>query len=258
MFNTVNGHDYDGAVSIANDLVKAENARGGFALGHLYELGFGVAKDEAKAREYYTWATRRGDAEAALSLARFMEQGIGGPVDTANAKTLYTYAARNSVPGADREMQRLQLETGGTILEAYNELTAGENVQRATQFLDAMFANHSGLSYCAVGWLYLRGKTVPVDLAKASGDLRAGAQRGFSWCALGMGKLAASGAPGIPKNLVEAHIWYAFGKAFGILGQQSADVDRQIGEIEAQMSPQDLQTAQYLYASMTTPRSPVN
>jgi TPR repeat protein len=258
MFNTLNGRDFDGAVMMATDLAKANNPRGGFVLGLAFENGTGEPKDYVKARQYFTWAVRLGDAQSALSLAQLLEKGVGGAADPSAAQTLYLFAARNAVVGADKELARLNLsgKRGGTIVDAYNALIAGQNVAQASQFMQGMYNAKSGLAYCAVGWLHINRKVVQVDLGKAALMLRDGAARGFGWCALGMAQLATTGAPGVPQNLVEAHIWYDYGKAYLSSGQ--AEIEQRLSAIESQMSQQDVLFARTTFTDMTTPRAPLN
>src|SRR5262249_23055590 len=232
-------------------LYRAENPVGPFMLGRLYENGAGVPADPAKARLYYSTATKLGDANAAFALAFLMERGVGGEIDQSMANTLYLFAARNSVTGADTQIQRLNIspQRGSTIMQAFNDAIAGRDAPGAFQLLNTMMVDlHSGLAHCAVAWLHLNGKAAQSSLERAATYMQVGALRGLTWCAYGMAKLARAGAPRVPKNFVEARLWFEYVRDNGNAGSQAQEIEKEIEVLEQQMRPEMVAMARKLFA----------
>jgi TPR repeat protein len=63
-------------------------------LGEIYANGFGVARDDQKAAEWYKLAADRGDREAMFALAMFRLSGRGGPINREEAIKLLAGAAK--------------------------------------------------------------------------------------------------------------------------------------------------------------------
>jgi len=63
-------------------------------LGEIYGNGFGVARDDSKAAEWYRQAADRGDRKAMFALAMFRLSGRGGAVNREEATKLLANAAK--------------------------------------------------------------------------------------------------------------------------------------------------------------------
>ena len=79
-------------------------------LGELYANGFGVARDDAKAAEWYRLAADRGDRDAMFALAMFRIGGRGGPANREEAAKLLAAAAKLGHAPAAYDLGMLYLE----------------------------------------------------------------------------------------------------------------------------------------------------
>jgi TPR repeat protein len=74
------------ALSIATHRAEANNdVKAMTLLGEIYANGFGVARDDSKAVNWYKLAADRGDREAMFALAMFRLAGRGGDADREQA-----------------------------------------------------------------------------------------------------------------------------------------------------------------------------
>ncbi len=85
--------DYDAALVELRPLIKRHDPRGEYAMGVLYENGFGVKKDLPLAADWYRKAAEQGNSDAQFNLGAMYEHGVGMPVDYAQAARWYRPAA---------------------------------------------------------------------------------------------------------------------------------------------------------------------
>jgi TPR repeat protein len=78
-------------------------------LGVLYENGWGVGTDYAKAREWYEKAAAKGVAPAMANLGVLYENGWGVATDYAKAREWYEKAAEKGVPQAIASLEHLPI-----------------------------------------------------------------------------------------------------------------------------------------------------
>lgn len=74
-------------------LLKAADPRAQYAMGVLYENGFGVAKDLPQAAAWYLKAAEQGNSDAQFNLGAMNEHGVGIPVNYPEAARWYRPAA---------------------------------------------------------------------------------------------------------------------------------------------------------------------
>jgi TPR repeat protein len=76
-------------------------------LGLAYQDGFGVARDYAKAREWYTKAADKGNVDAMFSLGVLYANGVGVAQDYAKAREWYEKAAGKGNASAKTALEQL-------------------------------------------------------------------------------------------------------------------------------------------------------
>ena len=68
-----------------------------------------------------------------------------------------------------------------------------------------------------------------------------------------MAKLTYGGAVNLPKNLVQAHVWYQLAVYTDVLGKNKPAAHQELAALEQQMQPQDLANARTIYQRAVTP-----
>ena len=255
LFVLLDKRDFAKVLPLAQTLVKRNNPEGMLVLGQLLQYGLGVSQDLAAARAQYTAATKLGEPDAVLRLARMLEQGQGGAADRNTAITLFLFAARNQADGAESDIKRLNLvnDRGITVEQAYDNLILNRDPANAGRVMEALVHDGASPALCFVGMLYLYGKAVPQDGAKAAEFFAAGAKRDYPWCEWGMAKLTYGGAVNLPKNLVHAHVWYQLAVYTDALGKNKPAAEQELAALEQQMQPQDLANARTIYQRAISP-----
>lgn len=97
------GFDEANAAFVAGDYAKAQaelqplldnnDPRAQYAMGVLYENGFGVTKDLPQAAAWYLKAAEQGNSDAQYNLGAMNEHGVGMPVNYVEAARWYLPAA---------------------------------------------------------------------------------------------------------------------------------------------------------------------
>lgn len=85
--------DYAKAQQELKPLLAQQDPRAEYAMGVLYENGFGVAKDPQQAVAWYLKAAEQGNSDAQYNLGAMNEHGVGIPVNFAEAARWYRPAA---------------------------------------------------------------------------------------------------------------------------------------------------------------------
>lgn len=85
--------DYAKAREELKPLLEKHDPRAEYAMGVLYENGFGVAKDPQQAVVWYSKAAEQGNSDAQFNLGAMYEHGLGIPVNYVEAARLYRPAA---------------------------------------------------------------------------------------------------------------------------------------------------------------------
>ncbi|MBF7728681.1 tetratricopeptide repeat protein [Pseudomonas sp. N040] len=85
--------DYATAQSELRPLLDKHDPRAQYAMGVLYENGFGVSKDLPQAAAWYLKAAEQGNSDAQYNLGAMHEHGVGMPVNYPEAARWYRPAA---------------------------------------------------------------------------------------------------------------------------------------------------------------------
>ncbi len=87
--------DYAKALQESRPLAEKGDARSQYALGVLYENGYGVEKDLKQAAAWYLKAAKQGNTDAQYNLGAMYEHGVGMAVNYAEAARWYRPAAES-------------------------------------------------------------------------------------------------------------------------------------------------------------------
>jgi TPR repeat protein len=85
--------DYSKALQETRPLAEQGDPRGQYAMGVLYENGFGVTQDLKQAADWYLKSAEQGNTDAQYNLGAMHEHGVGMPVNYAEAARWYRPAA---------------------------------------------------------------------------------------------------------------------------------------------------------------------
>ena len=85
--------DYAKALQEIGPLVQEGDPRGQYAMGVLFENGYGVTKDLKQAADWYLKAAKQGNTDAQYNLGAMYEHGVGMPVNYPEAARWYRPAA---------------------------------------------------------------------------------------------------------------------------------------------------------------------
>ena len=110
--------DYVQAFPLFKEQAEGNNREAQFMLGHYYENGLGVEKDDKSAFNWYQLSAKRYCTEAEFSLALCYEKGIGTEVDEDKAIEWYE---RTSTSAAWYALERLKCQFN--INEKLDEIT---------------------------------------------------------------------------------------------------------------------------------------
>lgn len=166
-------------------------------LGHLYEKGEGVEKDNAKALKWYRKAAEHGDALAQNNLGIMYLDGRGVEKDNAKAVEWVRKAAEQDMAVAQYSLGEMYRQGKG-VEKNYSEAISWFN--KAIE-QDSLNAQNS------LGMMYLKGEGVEKDNAKALELIRKAAEQGHSAAQNNLGNMYDNGE-GVEKDDVKAVEWY--------------------------------------------------
>ena len=144
---------------------EKKDAKSMTLLGELYANGFGVARDDKKAADWYRLAAERGDREAMFALAMFHIGGRAGAVDREQAAKLLAAAAKLGHVAASYDLALLYIE---------GQLFPQDFKRAAELFRSAAQAGSPEAQY-ALATLYKEGRGVTKDVNEAARWLAAAA-----------------------------------------------------------------------------------
>jgi uncharacterized protein len=166
-------------------------------LGGSYLLGFGVAQDYAKAREWYEKAADKGNANAMVDLGLLYDNGQGVAQDYAKAREWYEKAADKGEATAMRNLGLLYAN-GRSVAQDYAK--AREWYQKAADKGEASAMNN-------LGWLYANGQGVAQDYAKAREWYEKAAAKGDANAMVNLGVLYDNGRS-VAQDYAKAREWW--------------------------------------------------
>lgn len=173
----------------AGEVVSQWNA------GRLYFTGGygGVARDDAKAAQWFRKAAEAGHAEAALAYGEMAFSGKGVAENPGEAARWFRFAAEKGLPRA--------MFFWGTFLET-GYATARDD-QAAFGWLKKAAEQKESYAYASLGNMYDDGRGTPVNPAEAVKWLRLATEQGDASAFVDLGGLYLQGK-GVQKDEVEA------------------------------------------------------
>ena len=158
-----------------------------------YHNGFGVAQDEAKAREWYEKSAHKGEARAMALLGTFYENGQGVPQDYAKARDWYERAADKGDAFATTNLGRLYaIGLGGA-----------EDYAKARELYEKAADKGDAVAMFNLGALYHKTQ----DYAKAREWFEKAADKGDARAMTNLGKLYANG-DGVTQDDAKGREWF--------------------------------------------------
>lgn len=139
-----------------------------FQLALLYEKGYGVTVNEARARRLYQSAAKT-DTAAIFNLALMLDEGRGGPPDLNGAIDLYIRAAQASLPAAQHALCELLLDGHGVA----------RNLEDAVGWCRAAAQQDHAPAQLLLATFYALGHGVEPDEGRAAAWLIVAAKLGF-------------------------------------------------------------------------------
>ncbi|WP_415760630.1 tetratricopeptide repeat protein [Pseudomonas sp. LT1P18] len=168
-----------------------------FALGHIYERGYGVPVDQQKAFTWYMRAARQGHATAQEAVGFAYQQGQGTAIDHVQARTWYLKAGAQDSEGAQFALGELYGKGLGVAADPH---------QAEQWFLKA--ANHHNPEMMrSVADHFLRGEMIERDPEKAAIWFKNAAVAGDAPAQLNFAMLLNRGL-GVPVDKQAALGWF--------------------------------------------------
>lgn len=207
---------YEEALGPLMQAAAAGHAEAQLRLGMMYRRGRVVAKNLAKAAEWFGKAAAQGSAEAQYRLGQLYRAGRGMERDLQQARTLFAMAAEQGLPAAQYELGRLcqAAKAHGEALDWYRRAAA-------QGYPEAQFK---------LGVMYAKGNGVERDRAQAFEWYMKAAEQGLPEAQFNLGQMYRTGA-GVEKDDDEAFRWLIKAARQGLpQAQNSVGVRYQTGE----------------------------
>ena len=197
-------------------------------LGVMYTTGSGVAKDEAKAVEWFRKAAEQGIATAQVNLGWMYRNGTGVAKDEAKAFEWYRKAAEQGYATAQNNLGSMYRNGMGV---AKDEAKAVEWYRKAVE--QGLAEAQSNL-----GGMYLNGTGVAKDEAKAVEWYRKAAEQGHAKAQNNLGTMYRDGT-GVAKDPITGYAWLSIAAKAGYVPASHA-----LSELRLAMSRSDIAVAE--------------
>ena len=201
------GYMYNNGYGVAQDYAKAvewycKGAEQGYAsaqcnLGYMYNMGYGVSQDYAKAVEWFRKAAEQGYANAQCNLGIMYENGYGVSQDKAKAVEWFRKAAEQGNAQAQNNLGYMY-KTGEGVSQDYAK--AVEWYRKAAE--QGYASAQSNLGGC-----YHYGNGVVQDYAKAVEWFRKAVEQGHAAAQCWLGYMYGNGY-GVSQDKAKAVEWY--------------------------------------------------
>lgn len=209
-----------------------------FSRGMEYDSGYAIARDPAKAMEWYLKAAEMNHPVAQLFVAGAYRRGEGVTKSSELAVRWYGRAAANGDVTSQRILGQMLLMGEGVHR---NPTRAWDWLERAAEQGDTYAAN-------TLYDMFYTGDGVPRDFAYSIDWLTKSAEYGDPWAQAKLGHHYRIGI-GVPKDMIKAYTWT------NLAGADSSDEGRAQSarlvrdDMEKEMSPDQLAEAQRLSAA---------
>ena len=205
-----NEADYQEALELFIHAGQQTHKDAQFYAGRMYHFGHGTEKDFVAARDWYKRAVESGSVRAANNLANLWADGDGGEADLVKAMEYFQYASDKGMAMASYNLgnkYRTKVTNGPDYTNALKYYQMAIDQAKADKW------NYAEANYW-VGWIYLYGKGVDVDVDKARRLLEAAAEGEFERAYFTLGWFYDSGKGGVPDPR-KANDYYQLAAASG-------------------------------------------
>jgi hypothetical protein len=235
--------DYATVLRELRPLADKGDAHAQSNLALLYENGWGVAQDNAKALTWYRRAASTGLADAQFGLARMYESGSAGIQDFAQAFALYQKAAEQGYANAQNNLGRMYLTGRGVAQD--NEVALSW-FQKAAAQGDA----HAEFN---LGLMFQDGAGIGVDRGKAWAWYSKAADQGVEEAKAKLRELAPSmpcGFPGAPcmHETVSSELQTRQAPTQATQPRTEAGLAQGVGIVPGAIVCADLRTVDFMYS----------
>ncbi len=200
--------NYTEAWPLLYEVAQKGNARAQFYVGRMYDRGFGVNQDYAKALEWYRKSAEQGDASAQNNLGSMYDHGDGVEENDYEAVKWYRKSAEQGTALAQKNLGYMY--ANGEGLEQSYE-------QAAFYFEKAAEQGDSDAEYW-MGYMNRYGLGMEQHFGEALKWLRLSADKGNDYAKAEIGHIYYYG-DGVEQDYAEALKWY----------RQAADADNSVG-----------------------------
>lgn len=160
--------NYEHAIARLTPFAESGNARAQAYLGHMYESGWGAARDYGEALRWYMKAAEQGEAFSQAHAGYLYEHGLGVARDEQRAAELYVKAGGQGFAWAQMSLGLLHISGRGVP----------RDIPKGIVLLRTAAEAHNERAQYNLGWAYESGTGVPRDKAQAIAWYRKAARAG--------------------------------------------------------------------------------
>ena len=214
------GHMYQNGLGVTRDDAEAvrwyrKGAAQGLAaaqnnLGHMYQNGLGVTRDDAEAVRWFRKGAAQGLAAAQNNLGHMYQNGLGVTRDDAEAVRWFRKGAAQGLAAAQNNLGHMY----------QNGLGVTRDDAEAVRWFRKGAAQGLAVAQSYLGHMYQNGLGVTRDDAEAVRWFRKGAAQGLAVAQSYLGHMYQNGL-GVTRDDAEAVRWYRKGAAQGLAVAQN-------------------------------------
>jgi serine/threonine protein kinase len=198
-----NSRQYPEAAKWYGKAAERGNADAENELGHLYQFGLGVEKDNAQALQWFRKSADQGNPGGQANLGWMYQYGLGVNQDSSQAFQLYQKSALSGGGGPAETRLAFMYENGLGVKQDYAQ---------ALSWYRKGADQGNPRAQTSLGIFYQNGWAVPQDYAQALQWYRKAADQNFKWAQNRMGMMYKNGW-GVPQDAEQARSWFQKAKA---------------------------------------------
>ena len=198
-----NSRQYPEAAKWYGKAAERGNADAENELGHLYQFGLGVEKDNAQALQWFRKSADQGNPGGQANLGWMYQYGLGVNQDSSQAFQLYQKSALSGGGGPAETRLAFMYENGLGVKQDYAQ---------ALSWYRKGADQGNPRAQTSLGIFYQNGWAVSQDYAQALQWYRKAADQNFKWAQNRMGMMYKNGW-GVPQDAEQARSWFQKAKA---------------------------------------------
>lgn len=200
--------EYERALQILQPLAAAGDAGAQVALGAMYAQGFGVPRDLAQARSWFSKSAQQGNEKARFNLLHVADEYLYG--EEAGQRCAEALAIITEL--VSMEYVSAYTTAGNFFYEGCGSIPA--QPEDGIGWWGEAAEHGDPIAMVNLGVAYATGVGVEKDYEQAMRWYRASADKGHAAGQYGVGVMYHYG-DGVPRNLAEARRWYELAAAQG-------------------------------------------